>query len=130
MKYFSLVVLIILVSFSCSQGTDKQVQMVSPEEMQTILDMEDTQLIDVRTEKEHSTESIPGAQNIDFNSPTFEDDILKLDKSKPVILYCTKGGRSAKCASKMIEAGFQKVYELDGGITQWKYSGFVTKQRS
>ena len=130
MKYFSILFLICVLSLSCSNGADKEVKMVSPEEMQTILDMEDTQLIDVRTKQEHAEEFIPGAQNIDVNSPTFDEDILKLDKSKPVILYCKSGGRSAKCASKMIEAGFQKVYELDGGITQWKYAGFETKQRS
>ena len=67
---------------------------------------------------------IEGSQNIDFNSPTFDEDINKLDKTKPVILYCKTGGRSAKCAQKLKDAGFVKIYDLKGGITQWQFQGF------
>ena len=67
-------------------------------------------------------EHIPNSQNIDFRSPTFDKDIENLDKSKPVLLYCKSGGRSAECAKKLKDAGFEKVYDLDGGISKWKHS--------
>ncbi len=101
---------------------DTEVKLVTAEEMQSILELEDVQLVDVRTPFEHDEIRIANSQNIDFMSPTFDEDITKLDKSKPVILYCKSGRRSAKCAKKLKEAGFNKIYDLEGGISKWKHS--------
>jgi len=103
--------------------TEQVITVVSPEEMQTLLKLDDVQFVDVRTPKEHSEGYINGSQNIDFKSPTFDTDILKLNKNKPVILYCKSGGRSAKCSRKMKDAGFTKIYDLQGGISKWKHEG-------
>ncbi|NRA94425.1 MAG: rhodanese-like domain-containing protein [Psychroserpens sp.] len=108
---------------SCASEPNNEIKIVSPEEMQALLEMDDVQLVDVRTPEEHKSGFIKNSQNIDFTSPTFEQDIAKLDKNKPVILYCKAGGRSAKCSKKLKEAGFVKIYDLDGGITQWKFKG-------
>jgi len=105
-----------------SKIDNAEVKLVTAEEMQSILELEDVQLVDVRTPKEYDEIRIANSQNIDFSSPTFDDDISKLDKAKPVILYCKGGNRSAKCAQKLKSAGFEKVYDLDGGISKWKHS--------
>ncbi|WP_338731204.1 rhodanese-like domain-containing protein [Mangrovimonas cancribranchiae] len=115
-------VLLSIVAMSCINRSEN-VKVVSSEEMQTLLDMDDVQLVDVRTPEEYNEGYIDHAQNIDYYSDTFEEDILELDKTKPVIVYCKSGGRSAKCAEKLIKAGFVKVYDLDGGISQWKHEG-------
>lgn len=131
MKNIYFILLVALLGFaSCQEPKVNEVTIVSPEEVQTLLDMEDVQLVDVRTSKEYTTENIPGAQNIDFSSPTFDEDILKLDKSRPVILYCQKEGRSSKCGAKLKDAGFIKVYDLNGGITKWKFRGMDLKRKS
>ena len=62
-------------------------------------------------------------QNIDFWDANFDANIKKLDKSKPIIVYCKSGGRSAKCASKLAAKGFEKIYDLKGGFSQWKLRG-------
>lgn len=108
---------------SCKDDFEGEIKLVTPEEMQTLIDTKDVQLVDVRTPEEHKEGHIEHSQNIDFNSPTFDEDISKLDKSKPVILYCKGGRESAKCAEKLLEAGFIKIYDLEGGITQWKFKG-------
>lgn len=118
---FGLLLLVIVTS--CKESEKTNLQLVTAEEMESILEIEGVQLIDVRTPEEFAEGFIEGAQNIDFYSDTFDKDILKLDKTKPVVLYCKSGGRSAKCSEKLIEAGFVKVYDLDGGITQWKHQG-------
>lgn len=109
---------------SCINENHDGIEEISTEEMQTLLEMDDVQLLDVRTPEEFDEGFIAGAQNIDFESETFNEDIQKLDKTKPVILYCRTGGRSARCAKRMIEAGFVKVYDLDGGISAWEHEGF------
>ena len=110
-------------STSCMDTKNNaEVKLVTAEEMESILELEDVQLVDVRTPKEHNEIRIANSQNIDFQSPTFDEDITKLDKNKPVILYCRSGGRSAKCAKKLKDAGFEKIYDLEGGISKWKHS--------
>ncbi len=113
---------------SCKKEANKgEVKVVSVEEMQSLLDIEDIQLVDVRTPGEYQEGYIENFQNIDFLSPTFDEDIAKLDKNKPVILYCKSGGRSASCAKKMVDAGFVKVYDLEGGISKWQHEGMEVK---
>ncbi|REG90203.1 rhodanese-like domain-containing protein [Winogradskyella sediminis] len=125
-KIIALCCLIVLACFStsCLNRTlnNGEVQLVTAEEMNSILELEDVQLVDVRTPEEHKENHIVNSQNIDFMSPTFDEDILKLDKDRPVLLYCKSGGRSAKCAKKLKAAGFEKVYDLEGGISKWKHS--------
>ena len=117
-------VVMLFFCLSCKQEQTKgEIQVVSADEMKELLAVEDIQLVDVRTPGEYEEGYIANFQNIDFMSPTFEEDILKLDKEKPVILYCKSGGRSAKCAEKMAEAGFVKIYDLEGGITKWMHGG-------
>src|SRR5690606_15170793 len=106
---------------SCKDKADGEIILVTPEEMQSLMELEEVQLVDVRTVKEREDGFIKNSQNIDWYSPTFESDIENLDKTKPVIIYCRSGKRSAECAEKLIEAGFVKVYDLEGGITQWFY---------
>ncbi|MDG5492683.1 rhodanese-like domain-containing protein [Psychroserpens sp. SPM9] len=114
-------------AFSCTEQQQSEIKMVSPEEMQSLLELEDVQLVDVRTEEEYKEGYIEHSQNIDFKSPTFEEDIVKLDKTKPVVVYCRSGGRSGKCSKKLKEAGFVKIYDLEGGLEKWKFKGLEVK---
>lgn len=124
MKRYLLIFIIIVTPLftDCKNDIDDQIQLVTPEEMVSLMELEDVQLVDVRTAKERADGYIGNSQNIDYNSPTFDQDILKLDKSKPVILYCRSGNRSAKCAKKLKDAGFVKIYDLKGGITHWLFN--------
>ncbi|WP_417195949.1 rhodanese-like domain-containing protein [Bizionia sp.] len=122
---FGIALLILVLSIASCQQSSKNdaIQVVTTEEMQMLLDLDDVQLIDVRTPEEYAEGYIANFQNIDFLSETFDEDILKLDKDKPVILYCKSGGRSAECAEKMLDAGFTKIYDFKGGITKWEHEG-------
>ncbi|MDD7885396.1 rhodanese-like domain-containing protein [Flavivirga sp. 57AJ16] len=112
----------------CKQAPSKGVvKTVSPKEVQALLIENAMLLIDVRTPKEFKGGHIEGAQNIDLFSATFDSDIEKLDKTKPVILYCKSGGRSAKSGRKLLNAGFTEIYDLRGGITRWEKEGFEIK---
>lgn len=122
-NFIFLGIVLFLTTYSCKNEEREGVKLVTPKEMQAILETEDMQLVDVRTPKEYKEGHIINSQNIDYNSPTFDEDISKLDKTKPVILYCKTGRRSAKCSEKLIKAGFEKIYELEGGITEWKFKG-------
>ena len=94
--------------------------MVSQEEMKEIMKLDNTQLIDVREMSDFESEHLEGAQNIVYDED-FELNISKLDKSQPVAVYCKTGGRSEKCVKILVEAGFEKIYDLEGGYEAWTY---------
>ena len=115
--------LIFFFLIGCKGQLDSGIKDISVEEMQSLLKIDDVQLVDVRTPEEFKAGYIANAQNIDYYSPTIDEDILKLDKNKPVIVYCRSGKRSRDCSEKLLKAGFQKIYNLEGGITQWEHEG-------
>lgn len=122
MKRLHYLCLLLLISVSaCKEADSSKITLITSEEMETFLEADNVQLIDVRSQEEYNKGHIEGAQNIDFFSPTFFEDINKLDKNKPVYVYCQSGNRSAKCADKMVEIGFVKIYDLQGGFSKWKH---------
>ena len=79
------------------------------------------QLVDVRTQREFRSGHIGKAVNIDlYRGGAFERAFEKFDKQKPVYLYCRSGTRSQKAARKLLAMGFEKIYDLKGGILQWE----------
>lgn len=126
MKYLVLFFCILISGFglSCKKSANQDnVKVISPKEMQTLLDSDDIQLIDVRTPKEFNEGFIGKAKNIDFLSPTFKEEISKLDNKKPVIVYCRSGRRSGNSVSVFLEKGFTEIYDLEGGFLSWKSQG-------
>lgn len=78
------------------------------------------QLIDVRTPKEYRSGHISKAVNIDvFQQSSFRPAVEKLDKNKPVYLYCRSGNRSQKAARILSDMGFDEIYDLKGGYMSW-----------
>ena len=78
------------------------------------------QLVDVRTPREYKGGHIGKAINIDlFQGGSFKQAFEKFDKNKPVYLYCRSGSRSKKAAQKILDMGFEKVYDLQGGYMRW-----------
>lgn len=93
---------------------------LNPDQFNSLLAKDKTvQLIDVRTPGEYAGGHIAGSTNIDYNAPDFLDRMRKLDKNKPVALYCAVGGRSGNAAVKLKELGFSKIYDLAGGTQAW-----------
>ena len=93
---------------------------VEKAEFSKLMKKSGVQLIDVRTSREFSNGFITGAKNIDYNGDSFEKQIKKLDKNKPVLVYCAAGGRSENAAELLKEWGFKEVYDLIGGYNSWK----------
>lgn len=73
-------------------------------------------LLDVRTSSEFNGSHIEGSVNAPVQS--IDQNMHKLDKSKPVITYCAMGGRSAIAAAKLKSQGFKVVSA--GGINNMR----------
>ncbi|MFD0991457.1 rhodanese-like domain-containing protein [Mariniflexile jejuense] len=108
--------------FSCKETTvQNQVSVVTPTEANKVLQDKAIQIIDVRTPSEFAEGHIKNAKNIDFMaSPSFTTNINTLDKEKPILVYCRSGKRSNESVKILLNAGFTKIYDLEGGILNWK----------
>jgi len=82
-------------------------------------ELKDAQLLDVRTPGEYEDGHLKGALNINWKGNDFEQQASKLDKTKPVLVYCLGGGRSAAAAEKMQAMGFTAIYNMEGGFMKW-----------
>jgi len=116
---------IVLFFLSCSSASNTITaqtinKKVSKTEFAELMKKSGAQLIDVRTPREFSNGFIEGAKNIDYNGDSFEKQMKKLDKNKPVLVYCAAGGRSENAAELLKEWGFIEVYDLEGGYNGWK----------
>lgn len=112
---------------SCNNPTEGQIEMVSPLQVyEAVYGEGNMQLIDVRTEEEYEVSHLKNAQNICVTSGDFKEKVASLDKTKPVYVYCRSGKRSSKAAKILIEMGFTKVYDLQGGHQSWEKEGLET----
>ncbi|MEN9973510.1 MAG: hypothetical protein RIS20_1857 [Bacteroidota bacterium] len=115
MKFLMSILLVGLSAVSCAQNR------VSQSEFKKLMKDPAAQIVDVRTSKEVAEGKIAGSVNIDYFSASFIATAeKKLDKTKPVLVYCAAGGRSASAAKDLKKAGFKKVYDLEGGYDSWK----------
>ena len=98
------------------------IKLLGPEDYKRAISNGKVQLVDVRTRGEFMSGHIKGAQNIDFfQRSSFERAFSKMDKKKPLYLYCQSGNRSQKAARRLVEMGFSEVYDLRGGYRIWNY---------
>ena len=120
-QFYMLLCLIIICPIGCDKADSKGViKLVTVEEFKELDALRDVQLLDIRTPEEYKSGYIEGYGNMDYLSDTFKEEMETLDKSKPIAIYCRSGGRSGRCATLMLEIGFKEIYDLEGGIIQWK----------
>ena len=112
----------LLLVYSCQIFESKDIKEMSDAQFSEIQDT-DYILVDVRTAEEFESGHIQDAVNFDFYSESFDNDILTLDKSSSIILYCRTQNRSTKTANYLKENGYKEITVLVGGITSWVKNG-------
>lgn len=92
----------------------------TPEELQPRLESGEALLFDVRALTEYQAAHIPGAEHLFLGKLLRE--MKSIDRSKPVVVQCQGGGRSAIATSLLQRAGFD-VTNMAGGLNAWSASG-------
>src|SRR6266853_388562 len=99
-------------------GVATNVPTVSVRELKQKLDArEPVQLVDVREPFEHEIASIDSARLIPLGE--LPDRLGELDRDRLTIVHCHSGMRSAQAVRLLRDAGFAKVFNLEGGIAKW-----------
>lgn len=137
--FFAIGISLLIFSVGCSGGSGNKASSAHEQEMEVITDVDAKQfkelisnqegtVLDVRTPEEWAEGTIPNATKMNYHEDNFSSMVEKLDKNKPVFVYCKRGGRSSSAAEILEEKGFKKVYNLDGGISAWNDEGFETSK--
>lgn len=96
---------------------------VSIDETKRRIETDELMLLDLRTKEEYDSAHIAGALIIPFSELSNASE--ELNKSKKIMLYCENGSNSTIASKILIENGFDKVYNVLGGISAWNDSGYA-----
>ena len=75
-------------------------------------------LLDVRTPAEYRVSHLRGARFVPFDSIA-SAQFADLDRSQPVVVYCSVGVRSERLGERLHALGFRNVRNLYGGLFEW-----------
>ena len=89
--------------------------------IKSIKNSKNSVVLDVRTPKEFEEGFIRNSVNLNiYDSHFFLDEIKKLKKESCIHVYCKYGTRSFQACELMKQFGFENVFNLEGGILEWK----------
>ncbi len=74
-------------------------------------------VLDVREPHEVEICALPGSLRIPLGQ--LSENLHRLNSADEIVVHCKLGGRSAKAVGLLEQAGFRKVYNLEGGIDRW-----------
>jgi len=112
---------VIMAGFVAANILRGEVNTITGEELNKKLEAnEPIQLLDVRTQKEYHEKHIPQARLVPVDD--LREHLDKLDSMKETIVYCRVGLRGYLASRILLQHGFQKVYNLTGGILSFSPS--------
>lgn len=108
-------------SFFCNGLISAQPASLPATEFEKRMNVQQLQLLDVRTAGEYQSGHLKNALQADWlNKEQFTERIKYLDKTNPILVYCASGIRSEQASKWLLDNGFKEVHHLKGGLTSWK----------
>jgi rhodanese-related sulfurtransferase len=114
----ALVAILIMLAFDLFRHTLSGVTEVAPSQATRLLNTENAVLVDIRTAQEFRGSHIANAVHIESTEGAGEK--LRKFRDKPLIVYCNSGNRSIGTCGKLRKQGFERVYNLKGGLLAWQ----------
>ena len=116
----ALVIILLLLSQDLLKGFNKAFQFVQPNDATRLINREDAVVLDIRDTPDFEKGHILNAVHIPVKS--LEEKLKKIEKykEKPVIVSCRTGQQSHNACSLLAKKGFQKLYNLKGGVLAWQ----------
>lgn len=112
------IIIILIIAFLASRFMPvKGIMNINVQEVKNKFKDNNVQFIDVRTPGEYKANHRKPFKNIPLSNLASNAD--KLDKEKEVVVICQSGMRSAKAAKMLKRQGFEKIYNVKGGMGAW-----------
>jgi sulfur-carrier protein adenylyltransferase/sulfurtransferase len=109
------------------QKVKAEIDEVDAPHARELIDKESPAILDVREQDEWDEGHLPGAIHIPRGNLESRVEQALPDRSKPVLVYCAAGNRSAFAAQTLEQLGYERPVSLAGGYTDWKRNGFPTE---
>ena len=93
-----------------------------------LINRKDAVIVDVREPNEFKNGRIPHARNIPVDKINERAKELDKLKTKPLLLVCQTGARSAQACSGLLKDGFAQVVALSGGMAAWQQAGMPVEK--
>lgn len=103
---------------ACPSVQDIEGVCIDAEQAQRFM-AEGVQVLDVREQDEFRSGHLPKAIHLSVRQMNAQTLARVLNPEKPVLVYCQKGFRSQEAARILCENGYEPVYSLIGGLTEW-----------
>jgi rhodanese-related sulfurtransferase len=113
----------ILTLAACQFQQPDYLKMLTPVELQEIMQKSDIFLVDVHVPQQKHIKGTDAV--IPFNDIENNQSRLPQDKNTPIYLYCEGGPMGNAAAQKLHELGYQNLFNLSGGAHAWKNAGYA-----
>ncbi len=119
--------LFVMLIVSSVQAKLNKVISVAHAQATTLINREDAQVVDVRSEEEFRKGHIVNAKQLPL-AEIKNNHLAAIEKFKqsPIIVVCNAGISSSQAAKMLVQAGFEKVYSLQGGMSEWNNAHLPT----
>ena len=84
-----------------------------------LINRRDALVLDVRDKADFAAGHIPGARIIALPELSARLREIEKFKSRPIVINCQSGARSAPVCSLLAKSGFGEVFSLRGGLSGW-----------
>lgn len=91
---------------------------ISITETQALLNKDDVVIADIRDPNSYQAGHIPGSEHL--SNANIGEFMMNKEFDQSIIIVCYHGMSSQGAASYLAEQGFEDVYSMDGGFTQWE----------
>jgi rhodanese-related sulfurtransferase len=103
---------------------ERSVPYISVQEL--VMPKTDAIILDAREMKEYNVSHLKDAIYVGYDNFEIGSIQQKLsNKNSQIVVYCSLGIRSEDVAEKLKKAGYTNVYNLYGGIFEWKNNNFT-----
>ena len=85
-----------------------------------LINHQDAVVVDVRPAADYQKGHIINAVNIPSNGFANQINSLNKYKDRPIIVSCRSGSQSQAACQQLRKAGFEKVFNLHGGVLAWQ----------
>jgi rhodanese-related sulfurtransferase len=99
------------------------VETLSPQAAVEMMSTQTVDVVDVRDDEEWVTGHLPGSRLVPL-SRLREDVEAALTRGATIIFVCAKGVRSLTAAKLAERFGYDRLYNLEGGVRAWEAAGF------
>jgi rhodanese-related sulfurtransferase len=114
------VVLLVLTFFNELKIVTQRFSKLTPAAAVQLMNSEDVVVLDVREPTETAGGKIAKAIQIPVSGLAKRIDELLKHKDKSMLVYCKTGTRSGLACKELDKHGFEKLYNLSGGVMAWQ----------